>query len=866
LSVFQAVDHPSFVAYFFIDNEGFLQDFDEQIVRIFNVPEADLRGMNIIENAGDQGFVASIRKALAGQTVFHQGQVSIIGRDPIKNFATYLRPIRSPHEGMTGVAGFVHYTKNGTVSPFEIVQQTEYYNLIAKNLHDIISVYSFDGKVLFLSPSFEQFTGIPSERVMHNGDDWPVHPEDELLVETVLNDVKNSGNTRVVEYRMIKGDGSVFWVESTFQVIRKSNQTDNIACITREITSRKEVEKALQYSENKYRNLIVNLPTGIVIIDFSGKIIEANNAFFSIICRPSADLDDLLTLPEVDERFNCSINLQLLECVEKNCQVEGQHEFQCDNGDRKHIFYSLVPVTDETGKVSAVMANVRDMTDLIKTETESRQQYEFLNMIINSLQEPFFVKDENHRWFMLNDACIRMMGYSRDEVIGKSDYDIYPKEQADVFWEKDNLVFQSGSNVNEEMITWSTGEVRTIVTSKYLYTDKLNGKKYIVGSIHDITRLKEIQETLKESERKFHDLFQNANDLIFTTDLKGNFTDANQRVVESLGIPLRKLLKSSIFDVVKNFGRKQLKEIMLQFREHQSVSALEVETVSANGSSMILEVHGRLMYKNDVAVGIQGIARDISEKIRYNKQLNQYNEELKELNKSKDKMFSIIAHDLKDPFNSLLGFSEILLEDYETLDREEMRDYIRIINNTAKHSLNLLENLLTWSRLLTGRLPFTPMKLLLASEVDTAMTIVNSLAYRKRITVDNLVPIEIAVFADQNMLLSILHNFIMNAIKFTNPGGKIEIDAGYVDSESPEAAKKVSISIKDNGIGMTKEEVEKLFQIKALYSTSGTQNEKGTGLGLLLTREMIERHGGTIQVTSKPKEGSTFSFILSAAF
>jgi len=157
------------------------------------------------------------------------------------------------------------------------------------------------------------------------------------------------------------------------------------------------------------------------------------------------------------------------------------------------------------------------------------------------------------------------------------------------------------------------------------------------------------------------------------------------------------------------------------------------------------------------------------------------------------------------------------------------------------------------------------MKLLLASEVDSATTIVSSLAYRKRITVDNLVPIDIAVFADQNMLLSILHNFVMNAIKFTNPGGKIEIDAGIADDQLPETEKKVIISIRDNGIGMTESEIEKLFQIKALYSTSGTQNEKGTGLGLLLTREMIERHGGTITVESKPSEGSTFTFTLPAA-
>lgn len=864
-SELQTVDNPSLVAYIFIDPSGIVVDFDEQTTRILNVPESALRGMNLVEHAGDDSFVHSLEEALTGKTVYHRGQISVIGRHPHRNFATYLRPINKPAEGMLGVAGFIHYAKPGTISPFEMAQQTQYFTLIAENTRDIISLHSTDGKMLFLSPSFEQVTGIPNEVVLLDSSKWPVLAEDRHILNKVLDEMKHNPQPQTFEYRFYKSDGSIHWAESRFHIIKSNNLPESIAGITREITDRKEIEKALQLSETKYRNLILNLPTGIALFDLNGKIIEANDAFFGIIRRQPNELELLPTLTEFERHFHCNVTQYFEKCVTGKCQVEIQEEFVCSDNIRKNITYSLVPMFDETGEIAAIMANLRDLTDLVKAEAESRQQYDFLNMIINSLQEPFFVKDEDHRWIMLNDACIKMMGHSREEVIGKSDYDIYPKEQADVFWEMDKVVFQNGSNINEEKITWSSGEVRTIITSKYLYHDKLNGKNYIVGSIHDITGLKEIQETLKKSEQKYHDLFQNANDLIFITDLEGNITDANQRVVDSLGVPLKKLLKSSVFDFVKNIGRKELREILLQLRSDKAVSALEVEVTAANGSTMIFEVHGRLMFNNEVPVGLQGIARDISEKIKYNQQLNQYNEELQELNRSKDKMFSIIAHDLKDPFNSLLGFSEILIDDFDKLERQEMFDYIKIISNTAKHSLNLLENLLTWSRLLTGRLPFTPMKLLLASEVDTAMTIVSSLAYRKRIEVDNLVPIDIIVNADQNMLLSILHNFIMNAIKFTNPGGKIEIDAGIIESSSDDGLRAVSISIRDNGIGMTEKEMERLFQIKALYSTSGTHNEKGTGLGLLLTREMIERHGGTIHVKSKPGEGSEFTFTLPAA-
>lgn len=862
----RTVNQPVLVAYIFLDAEGNVLDCDQHASFIFNTDLSALRGMNLPENISEDDFRLSFKESISGKTVYHNKQISLRGKQANKNYATYLRPIYSQGGSLHGVACFVHYPNQGSVSPFEFLQQAEYFNLIANNSRDVISLHSTNGKVLFLSPSFKQVTGIPNEEVLQDSSKWPVIPEDRYILNKILEDMTTDPQPKTFEYRFVKSDGSIHWAESRFQIIKSGNLPASIAGITREITDRKEIEKALQISETKYRNLIRNLPTGIVLIDLNGRIAEANDAFFSIIGRKPEDLGSLLTIKEIDKVYKCDSEARFVTCLKEKRLVDGQQEYVCDDGTVKHILYSLVPLPDEAGNITAVMANVRDLTAQIKVEDEIRQQYDFLNMVINSLQQPFFVKDENHRWIMLNEACISMMGYSREEVIGKSDYDIYPKEQADVFWEKDDLVFREGSNINEEKITWSTGEVRTIVTSKYLYTDKLTGKNYIVGSIHDITRLKEIQEILRESEQKYHDLFQNANDLIFITDLEGNFTDANHRVIESLGIPLEKLLNLSVFDLVKNIRRAEFKEILARLIEHKSVSAIELETTAADGSTMILEVHGRLMYNNnDEPVGIQGIARDISEKIKYNQQLNQYNEELKELNKSKDKMFSIIAHDLKDPFNSLLGFSEILLEEYDTLETGEIRDYIKIINNTAKHSLNLLENLLTWSRLLTGRLPFTPMKLLLAAEVESAITIVSSLAYRKRISIDNLVPIDLAVSADQNMLLSILHNFIMNAIKFTNPGGKIEIEARESEQITAGGLQEVIISITDNGIGMTEAEIGKLFQVKALYSTAGTQNEKGTGLGLLLTREMIERHGGSVNVKSKPGEGTSFSFTMPLA-
>jgi len=153
---------------------------------------------------------------------------------------------------------------------------------------------------------------------------------------------------------------------------------------------------------------------------------------------------------------------------------------------------------------------------------------EYLDNIVNALDDAVFAKDEQHRWVLLNDASCQLMGHPREELIGKSDYDLFPKEQADVFWEKDDLVLRSGNNdINEEEITWR-GKLHTISTKKSLYVDPVTEKKYIVGTIRDMTDQKKNSQALQESEARLKILFQFAPDAYYLNDLKGNFIEGNK--------------------------------------------------------------------------------------------------------------------------------------------------------------------------------------------------------------------------------------------------------------------------------------------------------------------------------------------------
>jgi PAS domain S-box-containing protein len=234
-----------------------------------------------------------------------------------------------------------------------------------------------------------------------------------------------------------------------------------------------------------------------------------------------------------------------------------------------------------------------------------------------------------------------------------------------------------------------------------------------------------------------------------------------------------------------------------------------------------------------------------------NAQLAESERRLKDLNLSKDKLFSIIAHDLKSPFQSLLGLSGILVEEFDDLSSEERTRFIKDINSTLKNQFKLVENLLDWSRLQTGRMIYSPEKINLLETVESNFQLFKPKAVSKNIALIHKVPPEIFVFADAYMLESILQNLISNAIKFTKAGGKVTVLA-------EEDNNIVNISIVDTGIGISHLDIEKIFKLDIQHTTLGTEDEKGTGLGLIICKELIEKNGGKIWIESEIGNGTKF--------
>jgi len=231
---------------------------------------------------------------------------------------------------------------------------------------------------------------------------------------------------------------------------------------------------------------------------------------------------------------------------------------------------------------------------------------------------------------------------------------------------------------------------------------------------------------------------------------------------------------------------------------------------------------------------------------------------LRELNATKDKLFSIIAHDLKNPFNALMGFSDLLDKNYNFLTEEERKEYIGVVSDSTQNLYKLLDNLLQWTRTQTGAITYISENFKLYPLIKQEVDILSPNADKKKININLRVDEDQNVFADKNSIATVVRNLVSNAIKFTSNGGWIEIDA-------KQNGKFVEISVSDSGIGIKGDDIDKIFMLDGSFTTKGTANESGTGLGLLLCKEFVEKNNGKIWVESKKGKGSTFSFTLPLA-
>ena len=366
----------------------------------------------------------------------------------------------------------------------------------------------------------------------------------------------------------------------------------------------------------------------------------------------------------------------------------------------------------------------------------------------------------------------------------------------------------------------------------------------------DITELKQKKQELLESEEKYRTVFATESDSLLLIDQETSaILDVNDAVCRLYGYTkdeLLSMLNTDLSDEKEETKRKtKAFQEKIKLRYHKK----------KNGLVFPVEISASLFMLKNRPVILAAI-RDISQRVLADSELAFKNYELQKINSEKDKFFSIISHDLRGPFNSFLGLTQIMSEKLPSLTMEEIQQIANSMRTSATNLYRLLENLLQWSRMKQGLIPFLPNRVNLRDAVGESLRMILDPAASKGIEIEYKIPDDLMVLADSNMLLAILRNLVSNAIKFTGKGGRISISA------KAGANNNVEISIKDTGIGMDKHLIENLFVLDVSTSRKGTDGESSTGLGLIICKDFIEKQGGILKVESETGKGSIFRFTI----
>ena len=480
---------------------------------------------------------------------------------------------------------------------------------------------------------------------------------------------------------------------------------------------------------------------------------------------------------------------------------------------------------------------------------------------------------ENELFKDCNQATVSMLKYdSKEQFLNVHPSKLSPEIQADgrksieKADEMMKIALKNGTHRFEWNHIKSNGEIFPAEVLLTLISNK--PEKRIIHTVwHDITIRKEAEIALRESEGKFKAIVETASDWIWEIDKMGEYTYSSPKVLSILGYSEKEIMGKTPFDLMPDGEKERVSKVFDEIIKHKApINKVENTNIHKNGKLVVLETSGMPFFdSNNNLLGYRGIDRDITEYKKSEQSLKESEARLRESNKTKDKFFSILAHDLISPFNSMLGFSKLLEAHFEKYDVQKQKMFLGIINHDLQNTFKLLENLLLWSRAQRGVLEFNPQKENLYLLSIETLSLLRQSAKTKAITLINNITEDVYIKADKNMLLTIMRNLISNAIKFTPKGGTVEIGCRVVaiDRDMLDGTSVRQIYVKDNGIGIPEEKQTQLFDITENTSTKGTEGEKGTGLGLILCKEFVEKHGGKIWFESQVGKGSAFIFTLS---
>ncbi len=522
----------------------------------------------------------------------------------------------------------------------------------------------------------------------------------------------------------------------------------------------------------------------------------------------------------------------------------------------------------------AMVGTIRDITEQKLAEEAQRKSEERQRFILESLPIAIYTSpidaDNDTTW--ISGDIEQITGFENEEYLSEKDFwrsRLHPEDKERVLNTYVNFPV-NGEAFLEYRWRCKDDQYRWFIDRSVLLEN--DSRKEYLGVIVDINERKKAEDALKVNEAAlarqnelFSFLLKNLQIGVFMVEApSGKPLVANEMALNLLGR-----------GILPDASRHNLSEVYKAYKigsripyppdempillgiSGKSTHVNDMMVVRPDGSEIYLEIFGSPVMDNLGQIWASLVSFfDITERKRSEEEIQRKNVELQKINAEKDKFFSIIAHDLRSPFNGFLGLTEIMAEGLPHMTLDEIQSIAIAMRNSASNLFRLLGNLLEWSRMQRGLTIFKPVLFLLMSKIAESTALVVGEADKKEIAISFDIPEDIKVFADIEMFSAIMRNLVTNAVKFTPRGGNINVSAKTIPG------KMVEISISDSGIGMCRNMIGNLFHLDVNTNRKGTEGEASTGLGLVICKDFIEKNGGELWVESEERKGSTFRFSL----
>ncbi len=727
--------------------------------------------------------------------------------------------------------------------------------LAINELETIVMVTDINGTIQYVNNSFEEKYGYTRDQIIGQSgrllktDYHPKHFYREMW-QTILNGEMWEG----VFLNKAKS-GRLVWEEAKISPIKKDGKVEGFIAIKEDVTYKKELEE--QFRKEKYLldELFDNAPVGVILFEpkfvdnliTDLNVVKANAVAAEVFNRTELlDLSLKQFLPDFPD----------LAIRGKDMLAEKQGLELYFDSIKKHLNIRTFPLENE--QVCMYVHDVTPYKNSIAALEKSEHRY-------SSLVEdsPALIRRFNRQGIIsyVNKYYADYFNKTPNQFIGANLFNLLGNDQKETF--NQNLKSLTVSNPiveYQQNILLPEGSIRWQKWIDRALIDTEGNIQEFQSVGMDFTHLMQAEETLAEQKSRLDAIFDNAIMGVGVMDDRGKFTMANARFKEMFDFEDDVMLTDHnyfdfIFEEDQEVAQENFKKL---FRGDSKNFNLQRKFITQTGKEFWGDIFATPISRvNGEYTEVVGLIIDITEKYKMQVELKDSEQKLKKLNNTKDKLFSVIAHDIRNPFNAILGFSTILNKKINELSSEEIKEFTKHIQEASEQTYKLLEDLLTWANSQLGQLKPWKMTFDPKGAVNECIDSLLATAQGKNIQLINKITSPALVAADIEMFKFVIRNLMHNGIKFSHPDSIVE--CGIIPSRSTDT---VTFYVKDYGIGIHPDKLKALFDLDEFLSTAGTSQEKGTGLGLSLSKEMVELNGGTIEVSSLVDMGSEFRITL----